>query len=94
MKQDHFFSTYNQISKKFVVMAITIQELINNSKHQDKKCLVLLPKKISEGPKRQKRKKKSKLDMIIERLDNINQRLVNVEQRLNNLVKLNKLREK
>lgn len=41
-------------------MAVTVQELINNPKYQDQKCLVLLNKPTVDGSKRRRRPRNQK----------------------------------
>lgn len=69
MKDLELFKTYNGITKKYIVMAVTVQDLLNDPRYKDNKSLLLLAKPDVVPPHKPRKHKKSKFDLIMERLD-------------------------
>lgn len=67
MKIDQQFNTYNKVNKSFIIVTMTIKDVVNNKQLQDKQCLILIPRLNSKIKiKTKKKTKKSKIDLLIE----------------------------
>lgn len=87
MKELELFQTYNGITKKYIVMAVTIQDLLNDPKYKDNKSLLLLAKPDVVPPSKPRKHKKSRLDRMEEKLGLLEEKLDLMEEKLDLILK-------
>lgn len=65
MKELELFKTYNGITRKYIVMAVTVQDLLNDPRYKDNKSLLLLARPNIAQPKPHKKKKQKSTRELI-----------------------------
>ena len=96
MEQNKIYNSYNQITKEFDVMGVSIQEVITNKQLKDKQCLVLFDKKKGPGvtpdPKITLKDVYKILMQVVQKVDAIEKIQQQEHELLLKVIRLNKLK--
>lgn len=84
------YSSYNQLNKKYKVVVMKINQVINNQNMQDQNCLVLFERPDVVKPPKRPNRQPSLRKLIMD----LRNDLTSLRNDFNNVIKLNNLKTK